>query len=41
MAMSSGVDAHFFSKVCFTYPTLDELYKYASYDALIKHMKRA
>jgi len=39
MAMSSGLDANFFSTICFTYPTLDDLYKYASYDALVKHIK--
>jgi NAD(P) transhydrogenase len=41
VAMSSGLDANFFSKICFTYPTLDDLYKYASYDALMKHMRHA
>jgi NAD(P) transhydrogenase len=41
VAMSSGVDMSFFNKVCFTYPTLDDLYKYATYDALMKHMKHA
>ena len=38
VAMSCGADANLFNKLCFTYPTLDDLYKYASYDALIKHM---
>ena len=41
VAMSSGLDANFFSTICFTYPTLDDLYKYASYDALVKHIKHA
>lgn len=41
VAMSSGADLRFFNKVCFTYPTLDDLYKYATYDALVKQMKHA
>ena len=41
VAMSCGADANLFDKICFTYPTLDDLYKYASYDALMKHMKSA
>jgi NAD(P) transhydrogenase len=40
VAMSCGADANFFSTTCFNYPTLDDLYKYASYDALLKHMSR-
>jgi NAD(P) transhydrogenase len=40
-AMSLRADAHFFSRTCFNYPTLSELYKYAAYDALVQHVKRA
>lgn len=36
IAMLSGADAHLFNRACFNFPTLGELYKYATYDALLK-----
>ena len=36
MAMLAGVGANLFNRVCFNYPTLGDLYKYATYDALLK-----
>jgi NAD(P) transhydrogenase len=39
VAMSCGASAKLFSSICFTYPTLGDLYKYASYAALLQHMK--
>src|SRR3954453_5304027 len=36
VAMLSGVSASLFNRVCFNYPTLGDLYKYAVYDALLK-----
>ena len=41
VAMSCGANAKLFSSICFTYPTLGDLYKYASYAALLQHMKPA
>ena len=38
MAMQSGGGAELFSRVCFNYPTLGELYKFAAYDAMLKQM---
>jgi NAD(P) transhydrogenase len=38
IAMSFGANATLFSRTCFTYPTLDDLYKYAAYEAMVKHM---
>jgi hypothetical protein len=35
IAMSFGADATFFSRTCFTYRTLDDLYKYAGYDPIV------
>jgi len=34
MALLSGGDAELFNRACFNYPTLGDLYKYATYDAL-------
>ena len=36
MAMLSGAGASAFNRVCFNYPTLGDLYKYATYEALLK-----
>jgi len=34
--MLAGVSASVFNRVCFNYPTLGELYKLATYEALLK-----
>jgi NAD(P) transhydrogenase len=36
VAMLSGSGADLFNRACFNYPTLGDLYKYATYDALIQ-----
>jgi NAD(P) transhydrogenase len=36
IAMLAGVGASVFNRACFNYPTLGDLYKYATYDALLK-----
>lgn len=36
IAMLAGAGANMFNRVCFNYPTLGELYKLATYDALLK-----
>jgi len=36
IAMLVGVSASVFNRVCFNYPTLGDLYKYATYEALLK-----
>ena len=36
MAMLPGSGVELFNRVCFNYPTLGELYKYAAYDAMLK-----
>ncbi len=36
VAMLAGVSASVFNRVCFNYPTLGDLYKYATYEALLK-----
>jgi NAD(P) transhydrogenase len=36
IAMLAGASASMFNGVCFNYPTLGDLYKYATYDALLK-----
>src|SRR5438477_3540058 len=36
MAMLAGVSASVFNRVCFNYPSLGDLYKYATYEALLK-----
>jgi hypothetical protein len=36
IAMLAGVSASVFNRVCFNYPTLGDLYKYATYEALLK-----
>lgn len=39
MALQSGATAELFIETCFNYPTLGELYKYATYDALGRRAK--
>ena len=36
IAMVAGVGASVFNRVCFNYPTLGELYKMATYDAILR-----
>ena len=36
IAMLGGADADLFNRACFNYPTLGDLYKYATYDALLR-----
>jgi NAD(P) transhydrogenase len=36
IAMLAGGDAELFNRACFNYPTLGDLYKYATYDALLR-----
>ena len=36
VAMLGNGDADLFNRACFNYPTLGDLYKYATYDALLK-----
>jgi NAD(P) transhydrogenase len=36
LAMMSGAGAELFSRTCFNYPTLGDLYKYATYEAILK-----
>ncbi|MFZ1219147.1 MAG: Si-specific NAD(P)(+) transhydrogenase [Chthoniobacterales bacterium] len=36
IAMTAGVGASVFNRVCFNYPTLGELYKMATYEALLR-----
>ncbi len=38
MAMLTDSSVEIFNRVCFNYPTLGELYKYAAYDAIMKQM---
>ena len=38
VAMLAGGGAELFNRVCFNYPTLGELYKFAAYDAMMKKM---
>ena len=37
IAMMSGSGAELFNRTCFNYPTLGDLYKYATYEAMLKH----
>ena len=37
MAMMSNSGAELFNRTCFNYPTLGDLYKYATYEAMLKH----
>jgi NAD(P) transhydrogenase len=39
-ALIMGADSNLFIDTCFNYPTLSELYKYATYDAMGKRAKR-
>ena len=34
--MMSGSGAELFNRTCFNYPTLGDLYKYATYEAILK-----
>ena len=34
--MMSGAGAELFNRTCFNYPTLGDLYKYATYEAILK-----
>jgi len=36
MAMLAGANGEIFNRACFNYPSLGELYKYATYDALLR-----
>ena len=36
VAMMSGFGAELFNRTCFNYPTLGDLYKYATYEAILK-----
>ena len=36
--MLTDSDAELFNRICFNYPTLGELYKYAAYEAMLKQM---
>jgi NAD(P) transhydrogenase len=36
VAMMSGAGAALFNRTCFNYPTLGDLYKYATYEAILK-----
>jgi NAD(P) transhydrogenase len=36
VAMMSGSGAELFNRTCFNYPTLGDLYKYATYEAMLK-----
>ena len=36
LAMMSGSGAELFNRTCFNYPTLGDLYKYATYEAILK-----
>jgi NAD(P) transhydrogenase len=40
MAMLAGADADLFNRACFNYPTLGDLYKLATYEALLKREGR-
>ena len=40
IAMLAGADADLFNRACFNYPTLGDLYKYATYDALLQRQGR-
>jgi NAD(P) transhydrogenase len=36
VAMMSGSGAELFNRTCFNYPTLGDLYKHATYEAILK-----
>jgi pyruvate/2-oxoglutarate dehydrogenase complex dihydrolipoamide dehydrogenase (E3) component len=40
VAMLADGDAELFNRACFNYPTLGDLYKYATYDALLQTRAR-
>jgi NAD(P) transhydrogenase len=37
IALLAQADADLFNRACFNYPTLGDLYKYATYDAILQH----
>jgi len=39
VALLRECDAEFFSRTCFNYPTLGDLYKYAAYDAMVQRLR--
>ena len=39
-ALVTNADSNLFINTCYNYPTLGELYKYATYDAMGKRAKR-
>lgn len=39
VAMMSGSGAELFNRTCFNYPTLGDLYKYATYEAILKQKR--
>lgn len=41
MALMLNENIDFFLRMCFNYPTLGELYKYAAYDAMVRNANRA
>jgi NAD(P) transhydrogenase len=41
IAMMCQADAELFNRACFNYPTLGDLYKYATYDAMLQRMGHA
>jgi hypothetical protein len=36
--MLAEADWEIFNRACFNYPALGDLYKYATYDAILKHV---
>jgi NAD(P) transhydrogenase len=40
VAMLGDGDAELFNRACFNFPTLGDLYKYATYDALLQVRSR-
>jgi NAD(P) transhydrogenase len=38
LAMLCQADAELFNRACFNYPTLGDLYKYATYDAMLQRL---
>ena len=40
LAMMMKATADLFHQTCFNYPTLGDLYKYATYDAMLQHRHR-
>jgi NAD(P) transhydrogenase len=40
VALMAGADHHLFVETCFNYPTLGQLYKYATYDAMQQRARK-